>query len=134
MAWNALKSLKIPSRIAWCMAYDPDFTSDGFVYPSYTRNVWPKKGNQHHIFSRVSSFSDTDDTHKIDPDSETVMLTFEQHWNNLKEAISNSKPMASFTSVLTMVTLKFKDKKKSVKRVYLLELFNRSLPEITCMK
>lgn len=64
------------------MAFDPEFSSNGFVYLSYTTSEFPEKDNSDLIISRLSRFSVIENNRKIDPDSEIVLLTLDQPWNN----------------------------------------------------
>lgn len=64
------------------MVFDPDFSKNGFVYLSYTTSESPEKDNTDNIISRLSRFSTIDSNSKIDPDSELVLLTLDQPWNN----------------------------------------------------
>ena len=64
------------------MAFDPKFTSNGFVYLSYTTSDFPENDNSDLITSRLSRFSVNKDNTQIIPDSEIVLLSLDQPWNN----------------------------------------------------
>lgn len=64
------------------MAFDPDFHNNGFVYLSYTTSDFPEKDNSDLIVSRLSRFSVAENNSKIDPESELLLLTLDQPWNN----------------------------------------------------
>lgn len=64
------------------MAFDPDFDNNGFIYLSYTTSKTPEEDNTKDIISRLSRFSVIDNNSRIDPNSELVLLTLKQPWNN----------------------------------------------------
>lgn len=64
------------------MAFDPDFSTNGYIYLSYTTSDAPEKDNTDLIVSRLSRFSVIENNSKIDPTSELILLTLDQPWNN----------------------------------------------------
>lgn len=64
------------------MAFDPDFSSNKFIYLSYTTSDFPENDNSDLIVSRLSRFSANTDNTQINPSSEIVLLSLNQPWNN----------------------------------------------------
>ncbi|MCI0507822.1 MAG: PQQ-dependent sugar dehydrogenase [Gammaproteobacteria bacterium] len=64
------------------MAFDPDFNRNHFVYLSYTGSGDPRADNSETLRSYISRFTVNKDNTRIDPESEAVILTIDQPWNN----------------------------------------------------
>lgn len=64
------------------MAFDPDFEKNHYVYLSYTSSDKPEEDNSLQLESRISRFTANHDNSAILPDSEVIILRFDQPWNN----------------------------------------------------
>ncbi|WP_455206441.1 PQQ-dependent sugar dehydrogenase [Kaarinaea lacus] len=64
------------------MAFDPQFEQNHFVYLSYTTSADPKRDNSETLRSHISRFIVNNDNTHIEAESEAVLLTIEQPWNN----------------------------------------------------
>ena len=64
------------------MAFDPAFAENHVVYLSYTSSDEPEKDSSETLYSRISRFTVNPENSKIDTDSEIVLLTLNQPWNN----------------------------------------------------
>jgi glucose/arabinose dehydrogenase len=64
------------------MAFDPGFAQNRFVYLSYTTSDDPKKDNSETLRSHISRFTVNQDNTRIDPESEVILLSIDQPWNN----------------------------------------------------
>lgn len=64
------------------MAFDPGFKQNHYVYLSYTTSDNPGVDNSNELISRISRFVATEDDSKLIPESEQVLLSINQPWNN----------------------------------------------------
>jgi len=64
------------------MAFDPGFKENGYVYLSYTSSDEPLKDDSKSLYSRISRFKVNKKNTRIIPDSEVILLTITQPWNN----------------------------------------------------
>lgn len=64
------------------MAFDPDFKNNHFIYLSYTSSESPEKDNSSQLISRISRFKTNPENTAVIPESEDILLTINQPWNN----------------------------------------------------
>ncbi|MGD8641078.1 MAG: PQQ-dependent sugar dehydrogenase [Gammaproteobacteria bacterium] len=64
------------------MAFDPHFDKNRYVYLSYTTSENPEADSSEKLTSRISRFTVNEDGTAIDGNSEVVVFTLDQPWNN----------------------------------------------------
>ncbi len=64
------------------IAFDPDFAANRYVYLSYTSSEAPLKDDSPALYSRISRFQANPDNTAVLPDSEDILITIDQPWNN----------------------------------------------------
>jgi len=64
------------------MAFHPKFSKNGFVFLSYTSSDNPGDDDATNFRSHISRFSVNKAGTKLDPDSEKILLTIDQPWDN----------------------------------------------------
>lgn len=64
------------------MAFDPAFSTNRYVYLSYTTSDAPERDNSRQLVSRISRFIANAENSALLPDSELVLLSIDQPHNN----------------------------------------------------
>lgn len=64
------------------MAFDPDFKENRYIYLSYTSSDKPTIDNSESLYSRISRFKVNKKNSAVISESEIILLTIKQPWNN----------------------------------------------------